>query len=71
MNKPTKPVSPDEQLFGPELSEAEIEAWIDRNREALKTSLDIARQDLAEGHYDTRTMDEIVAEGTRRHLAKR
>lgn len=71
MNKPTKPVPTDEELFGPELSEAEIEAWIDRNREALKASMDIARQDLAEGRYDTRTMDEIIAEGTRRHLAKR
>jgi len=70
MNKPTKPV-PTEELLGPELSEAEIEAWIDRNREALKASLDVARRDLAEGRHDTRTMDEIIAEGTRRYLAKR
>ncbi len=71
MNKPTKPVLSDEEFLGPELSEAEIEAWIDRNREALKASLEVARRDLAEGRCDTRTMADIIAEGTRRYLAKR
>lgn len=70
MNKPSKPVADDED-FGPELSEADVDAWIDRNREALKASLQEAREDAAAGRYDTRTMAEIIAEGTRRHLAKR
>jgi antitoxin ParD1/3/4 len=70
MNKPTKPVADDED-FGPELSEADVDAWIDRNREALRASLEVARQDAAAGRYDTRTMADIIAEGTRRYLAKR
>ena len=71
MNKLTQPVPDDDELFGPELSEAEMDAWIARNRKALKESLDIARRRLAEGRSDTRTVAEIIAEGTRRHLAKR
>ena len=70
MNKLTQPV-PDDDDFGPELSEAELEAWFERNRDALKESLDLARRQLAEGRSDKRTIAEIVAEGTRRHLAKR
>lgn len=70
MNKPTKPVADDEH-FGSEPSEAELDAWFERNRDALKASLDVARQDAAAGRYDTRTMAEVIAEGTRRHLAKR
>ena len=71
MNKQTKPVPDDDALFGPELSEAELEAWFERNRDALKESLDVARRQLAEGRSDRRTIAEIIAEGTRRHLAKR
>ena len=70
MNKLTQPV-PNDDDFGPELSEAELEAWFERNREALKESLGLARRQLAEGRSDKRTIAEIVAEGTRRHLAKR
>jgi antitoxin ParD1/3/4 len=71
MNKQTKPVPDDDALFGPELSEADIDAWIERNREALNASLQVARDQLARGEVDTRTFEEIIAEGKRRHLAKR
>lgn len=71
MNKLTQPVPEDGEDFGPELSEAEMDAWFDRNRDALKESLDVARRQLAEGKSDTRTIAEVIAEGTRRHLAKR
>jgi antitoxin ParD1/3/4 len=71
MNKQTKPVPDDDALFGPELSEADIGAWIERNREALNASLQVARDQLARGEVDTRTFEEIIAEGKRRHLAKR
>lgn len=71
MNKLTQPVPDDDEPFGPELSEAEMDAWFERNRDALKVSLDVARRQLAEGRSDKRTIAEIIAEGTRRHLAKR
>jgi antitoxin ParD1/3/4 len=71
MNKPAKPVPEDEEVFGPELSEAALDAWVERNREALNASLQVARDELARGERDTRTFQEIIAEGTRRHLAKR
>jgi antitoxin ParD1/3/4 len=71
MNKQSKPVPDDDALFGPELSEADIDAWIERNREALNASLQVARDQLARGEVDTRTFEEIIAEGKRRHLAKR
>jgi hypothetical protein len=70
MNKLTQPV-PEHEDFGVEPSEAELEAWFERNRDVLKESLDIARRQLAEGRSDKRTIAEIIAEGTRRHLAKR
>ena len=70
MNKLTQPL-PGHGDFDAEPSEAELEAWFERNRDALKESLDVARRQLAEGRSDKRTIAEIVAEGTRRHLAKR
>jgi hypothetical protein len=71
MNKQSKPIPDDGGDFGPELSEAEMDAWFERNREALNLSLQAAREGLARGEVDTRTFAEIIAEGTRRHLAKR
>ncbi len=62
MNKLTKPVPDDEELFGPELSEAEMEAWIARNRDAINESLREARQELAEGKAEPWDMDEILAD---------
>jgi hypothetical protein len=70
MNKLTQPV-PEHEDFDVEPSEAQLEAWFERNRDTLKESLDIARRQLAEGRSDKRTIAEIIAEGTRRHLAKR
>ena len=71
MNKLTQPVPEDGEEFGPELSEAEMDAWFERNHDALKVSLDEARGQLARGEADTRSFDQIITEGTRRHLAKR
>ena len=52
MNKLTQPVPGDDELFGPELSEAEMEAWIARNRDAINESLREARQEFAEGDVE-------------------
>ena len=62
MNKPTQPVPEDDEPFGPELSEAEMDAWIARNRDAINESLREARQELAEGRAEPWDMDEIMAE---------
>ena len=48
MNKLTQPV-PEHEDFGAEPSEADLEAWFERNRDVLKVSLDVARRQLAEG----------------------
>ena len=70
MNKPAKPEADDDRELDPALSDAEVDAWIDRNSEPLKMSLDQARQSLARGEGDARTFAEIIAEGTRRQLTK-
>ena len=62
MNKPTQPVPEDDEPFGPELSEAEMDAWLARNRDAINESLREARQELAEGRAEPWDMDEIMAE---------
>ena len=62
MNKLTKPVSEDEDDFGPELSEAELEAWFARNRDALNESITQARKDHAEGRSKPWDMEEIMTE---------
>jgi antitoxin ParD1/3/4 len=61
MNKLTQPV-PDDELFGPELSEAEMEAWIARNRDAINESLREARQEFAEGKTEPWNMEDVMAE---------
>ena len=66
MNKPAKPEADDfddlSDLYGPPLTEAETEAWIERNRDEINASLDQARQELAEGKATPWNMDEIMAE---------
>ncbi|KQY27704.1 hypothetical protein ASD21_09580 [Caulobacter sp. Root1455] len=62
MNKLAQPVPDDDELFGPELSEAEMEAWIARNRDAINESLREARQEFAEGKAEPWDMDDILAD---------
>ena len=66
MNKPVKPEADDfddlSDLYGPPLTEAEMEAWIARNREAINESLREARQEFAEGKAEPWDMDEILAD---------
>ena len=62
MNKLTKPVPEADDDFGPELSEAELEAWFARNRDALNESIIQARKDHAEGRSKPWDMKEIMAE---------
>ena len=72
MNKPAKPEADDfDELFGQPLSEAEEDAWFERNREAIGQLVDEALADVERGEYDERSFAEIIAEGVARHHAKR
>jgi hypothetical protein len=62
MNKLTKPVSDDEEEFGPALSKAETEAWIARNRDALNESIAEARREFAEGKAEPWDLDEMLGD---------
>jgi hypothetical protein len=69
MNKQTKPVPGDDEFFGPELSEADVDAWVERNREALNASLQVARDQLARGEGVELNIEDIIAEGRARFAA--
>jgi antitoxin ParD1/3/4 len=62
MNKLTQPVSNDDDDFGPELSEAELDAWFARNRDALNESIAEARRELAEGKAEPWDINEILGD---------
>jgi len=53
-------------------SEAEWDAWGERNKDALQASFDKARADYARGHYFTleEVMAEIKAQAKRRQARK-
>lgn len=71
MNKPAKPVAHSDDVSGTSMSDAEFDAWVERNRDALEASLDEARAQIDRGEIDTRSFAEIIAEGTRRLGLKR
>ncbi len=71
MNKLTRPVPHDEELFGPELSDADVDAWIDRNRDALKVALQEAREQIARGEVSELDMEDIIARGRARFEASK
>jgi hypothetical protein len=61
MNKLTQPV-PEDDDFGPELSEAEMGAWIVRNREAINQSIIEADREFAEGKAEPWDFEKMLAE---------
>ncbi|EJL29666.1 hypothetical protein PMI01_03264 [Caulobacter sp. AP07] len=71
MNKLTQPVPEDEDDFGAELSEAELEAWFERNKEPLKDALQVARDQIARGEYAEFDIEDIIAEGRARFAASK
>ncbi len=71
MNKLTQPVPHDDELFGPELSDADIDAWVDRNRDALKIALQEAREEIARGEVSEFDMEDIIARGRARFEASK
>jgi hypothetical protein len=62
MNTLTQPVPDDEGDVGPALSEAEMDAWIARNRDAINESLVEARRDLAEGRAEPWDFEALMAD---------
>jgi antitoxin ParD1/3/4 len=61
MNKLMKPV-PEDDDSGPELSEAEMEAWIARNRDAINQSIIEADREFAEGKAEPWDFDALLAD---------
>ncbi len=70
MNKPAKPVALPDDAFETSMSDtecdAQFDAWVGRNRDALVASLDEAQAQVDRGEYDERSFAEIIAEGIRR-----
>ena len=52
-----------------ELHQADVDAFISRNRDALNESIEISREEVARGIYSKRTVDDIIAAGMKRHTA--
>ncbi len=52
-----------------ELHQADVDAFIARNRDALNESIQISREEVARGIYSKRTVDDIIAAGMKRHSA--
>ena len=62
MNKLTQPVPEDDADFGPELSEAEMDAWTARNRDAVNQSIVEADREFAEGKAELWDFDALLAD---------
>jgi len=62
MNKLTQPVPDDEADFGPELSEAEMDAWIARNRNAVNASIVEADREFSEGKAEPWDIEALLAD---------
>jgi hypothetical protein len=62
MNKLTQPVPDDGDDFGPELSEAEVDAWVARNRDAINASIIEADREFAEGKAEPWDFEALLAD---------
>jgi hypothetical protein len=75
MNKPAKPeahdLEPIDDGLGPIPTETEMDAWFDRNRDAIGLLVEEATAEIERGDYDERSFAEIIAQGIQRHSAKR
>ncbi|MEO6341233.1 MAG: hypothetical protein ABIO39_14420 [Caulobacteraceae bacterium] len=45
----------------------QVDAFIARNREALNESIALSRREAAEGQTSPRTIEDLIADGRRRH----
>lgn len=70
--KATKPIPPRAAMPAVEADErhqAEVDAFIARNRDELNTSIRRSRAEVGKGVQSTRTIDDIIADGRKRHSA--
>jgi hypothetical protein len=69
--KARKAGNPDQRATLPieddERHAADVDDYINRNREALNASIRRSRREIAEGKVSSKSIDAIIAEGRRRH----
>lgn len=56
-------------LESDELHQADVDAFIARNRDVLNESIQTSREEVARGIHSKRTVDDIIAAGMKRHSA--
>jgi hypothetical protein len=71
-SKATKPRPPRAAVPAVEVDEryqAEVDGFVSRNRDELNASIRRSREEVGNGVQAARTIDEIIADGLRRHSA--
>lgn len=76
MNKPVKPEADDDfgagdDALGPIQTDAKIDDWYVRNREAIIELVDEGFAEIERGEFDERSFAEIIAEGIQKNSVKR
>lgn len=67
--KPTPPRTAMPAVEADERHQADVDAFVGRNSEALNESIRRSREDVARGVRSRRTIDDIISDGRRRHGA--
>lgn len=70
--KATKPIPPRAAVPAVEADErhqGDVDAFIARNRDELNASIRRSREEMGRGVQSTRTIDEIISHGRKRHSA--
>ncbi|HVY33530.1 MAG TPA: hypothetical protein VG960_03830 [Caulobacteraceae bacterium] len=70
--KATIPITPRAPVPAVEVDErhqTDVDAFIVRNRDQLNASINASRQEVGKGIQSTRTIDDIISDGRRRHNA--
>ncbi|KQV56157.1 MULTISPECIES: hypothetical protein [unclassified Caulobacter] len=65
MNKPAKPEADEDDLsdlYGPPLTQAEEDAWFERNRDGLNELIQEALDEVAEGKVEPWDFEEMLAD---------
>lgn len=67
--KPTPPRASIPTVEADERHQTDVDAFIGRNRDELNESIRRSRQEVGGGEQSTRTIDEIISDGRKRHGA--
>ncbi len=68
--KSHEPPAPVLDVGADERYQPDVDAVIARNRDALNASIRISREEVARGIQATRTIDDIIADGRKRHSGR-